>query len=318
LKTHRLPILILAGSDQRTGPVGPGLDANAMLSGFKGALPLPSGKCLAAELIERIRRTERFEDPILFGPRSVYGGLVDCEVIDVEGSLAATLSRVLGLLRERFDRAQPVAISTCDILPTTAEFSELLETGYAPQNDCQFWWQIIAAEPEELGASEWKPNYVLQPAPGAALQTVYPGHLVILRPEALRLELLNRLLVVAYRYRNWPLRKRFLPMLFRGLGLLMRQDLENLGRLQLPILTCSIPWHILRAYQGIRNRTLSLPDFERHLARTVVHRRFRSGRKPFAITITRSLSFAKDIDTLAELQEVVAAQSPAVPPSPEG
>jgi hypothetical protein len=310
---RKLPILILAGSDQRPGPVGPGLDATAMLSGYKGACSLPSGKCLAAELVDRLRRSGRFDDPILFGPRSVYDSLVDCEVVDTEGSLAVTLSRVLDLLRERYDAGQPIAVTTCDILPTVDEFTDLLEAGYDPQQDCHFWWQIIAAEPEELGASEWKPRYALQPTAGGPLQTVYPGHLVILRPEALRLELLNRLLVMAYRYRNRPLRKRFLPMLFRGLGLLMRQDLENLGRLQLPILTCSIPWHILRAYCGIRNKTLSLADFERHLARTVVHRRFRTGPKPFAITITRSLSFAKDIDTLAELQEVMAAQAADTP-----
>ena len=48
---------------------------------------------------------------------------------------------------------------------------------------------------------------------------------MILRPGSVRFELINDLLVAAYRYRNWPLRDRFLPILRRGLGLLIKQDL---------------------------------------------------------------------------------------------
>ena len=61
----------------------------------------------------------------------------------------------------------------------------------------------------------------------------------------------------------------------------MQEEIKRLRKqLQLPILTCSIPWHLSRAYLGIRNHSLSLPEFERHLARTVVHRRFRGGIEP--------------------------------------
>lgn len=297
-----LPILILAGSDQRPGPVGPGLTADVMLSGYKGALALPSGRCLAAELIDRLRRSGRFADPVLLGPLSIYERRVDCEVVDVTGTLDKTLSRVTGLLGERYSPDQPVAISTCDILPTVEEISEIIETGYAPNAACHFWWQIVTAEPGELGAGSWKPRYGLRTAPGAPLLTVYPGHLVIIRPNALRLDLLNGLLVAIYRYRNRPLKKRFLPMLRSGLSLLAGHDLRNLARRQLPILTVSIPWHIVRAYAGIRRGTLTLSEFERRLAGAIVHRDYHDGR-PFVITMTRATSFAKDIDTLAELRE---------------
>jgi hypothetical protein len=301
-----IPILILAGSDQRAGPIPPGLSAGDMLSGYKGALPLPWGGCLAAEFISRLRQTQRFADPFLIGPKSVYAGLVDCEVVDVAGSLAATLSRVVRLLQERFAADRPVAITTCDILPTPEELSDLLQTGYEPHADCQFWWQIVAAEPDQLGASAWKPRYALRVEASDPPQTVYPGHLVILRPEAVRFELINHLLVAAYRYRNWPLRDRFLPILLRGLGLLIQQDVWNLGRLQLPTLTASMPWHLLRAYRGVRTATLTLPDFEWHLARTVLHRRYCNASRPFVITPTHHLAFAKDIDTRAELEELAA------------
>lgn len=305
MKAGLFPILILAGSDQRAGPVPPGLSRGDMLSGYKGALPLPWGGCLAAELITRLRETQRFAEPLLIGPRSVYAGLVDCEVVDIEGSLAVTLSCVARLLHERFAADRPVAITTCDILPTPGELCELLQTGYDPHSDCQFWWQVVAAEPDQLGASAWKPRYALRVDASAPPQTVYPGHLVVLRPEAVRFELINHLLVAAYRYRNWPLRDRFLPILLRGLGLLMKQDVLNLRRLQWPTLTVSMPWHLLRAYRGVRTATLMLPDFERHLARTVLHRRCCNAPRPFVIALTHHLAFAKDIDTRAELEELV-------------
>ena len=98
-----MPFVILAGSDQRPGPVPQDLQANDMLTGFKGAIRLPWGRSLAAELVDRVRATGRFRDPLLVGPKTVYAGLVDCEIIDVEGTLATTLRRVIELVRTRFD-----------------------------------------------------------------------------------------------------------------------------------------------------------------------------------------------------------------------
>ena len=51
----RLPILVLAGSDRQPAPVPRQLKADDMLTGLKGALRLPSGRCLAGELVERYR-----------------------------------------------------------------------------------------------------------------------------------------------------------------------------------------------------------------------------------------------------------------------
>lgn len=301
-----IPILILAGSDRRAGPIPQGLRHEDLLSAYKGALPLPWGGCLAGELASRLRQSQRFADPILVGPTSVYSGIVDCEIVNAERALAVTLSRVARLLQERFDAEQSVAITTCDILPTPGELRELLRSRYYPHIECHFWWQIVAAEPDDLGASAWKLRYALRVAQGDPPQTVYPGHLVILRPGSVRFELINDVLVAAYRYRNWPLRDRFLPILRRGLGPLIKQDLLNLRRFQLPLLTVSMPWHLLRAYRGIRRATLTLPDFEQHLARTVLHRRYLNTLRPFVITLTHHVAFAKDIDTSAELEELGA------------
>jgi len=301
-----MPFVILAGSDQRPGPVPKELQVGDVLSGFKGAIPLPWGRSLAAELVARVRATGRFRDPLLVGPRAVYAGLVDCEIIDVGGTLTATLQRVIEVVRARFDGHAPMAVSACDILPTPSEITNLLTSEFDPHADCCFWWQWIAAETETLGASAWKPRYAIRRGPDAPPETVYPGHLVIFRPQTVRLELLMRLLTLAYRYRNWPPRQRVWPMLSRGLGLMLEEDLQNLGRGQLPILTVSIPWHLLRAYRELQTRRLTVPGLERHAARVLLHRRFRRRGRPVVISVSPILSFAQDIDTQAELDAICA------------
>lgn len=277
-----------------------------MLSGFKGALVLESGRCLAAELVDRLRASGRFSEPILLGPQSVYTPRVDCEVVDVNGPLSATLESLARLLQTRFRGTQPVAMTACDILPSIFDLAHLMDQDYRPHAAAQFWWQIVAADPGAMGASAWKPRYQLRLKPGDLPQAVYPGHLVIARPGALRLDIISRLLVLAYRYRNRPLRQRFFPMLWRGLGVLALQDLRNLARAQFPKLMVSLPWHLMRAYSGAVRGTLALPEFEQHLARTVIHRDYLRDDRPFVISPTRLVAFAKDIDTYAELAELRA------------
>lgn len=308
--TEPIPILILAGSDQRRGPVHPDLHADDMLSGFKGAIPLPWGKCVAAELVDRLRNSGRFADPLLLGPRSVYENLVDCEIVDVEGTLVETMQCAQRCISTRFPNEAPVAVSACDILPTPDEINKLLEDSYDAHSDCSFWWQMITAEPEELGASSWKPRYGIQSEPGAPPQTAYPGHLVIYRPKALRTDLLIRLLSLAYRYRNRPLRKRVLPMLMRGVGMLAMQDLRNLAIGQLPVLTLSIPWHVLRAYSEFRRQSLEVSGLERHLGRVLLHRRFRRDKRAVVVALSRTVSFAQDIDSQGELNAVIEQGEP--------
>src|SRR5690242_5229839 len=104
----RLPLIILAGSDRRAGPVPAGLRSEQVLRGCKGAHRLLSGRPLLAELVDRYRQSGRFADPIVVGPEHVYRGLVDCEVVDVEGNLAATLATVRELAMSRFDPHEPL------------------------------------------------------------------------------------------------------------------------------------------------------------------------------------------------------------------
>ena len=171
----RIPIIVLAGSDSRPGPVPRELEADDMLHGYKGAMPLSSGRPLVGELVGRLRASDRFDDPIVIGPRRVYEGHVDCEVVDVEGNLALTLEAVRELIRSRFDLSTPLALSTCDILPTSEEIDRLLAERYEPHAACSFWGQLIVAEPEQMGASCWKPSYHFLPDVGQPPANMYPG-----------------------------------------------------------------------------------------------------------------------------------------------
>ena len=304
----RLPILVLAGSDRQPAPVPRQLKADDRLTGLKGALRLPSGRCLAGELVERLKKSERFEDPILIGPRKVYAGNVDCEIVDVEGDLAMTLAQIRQLIRNRFDLSSPVAFSTCDILPTPDEIRRLLAESYDPHASCFFWGELIEAQPQQMGASRWKPSYHFLSDVGQPLKNLYPGHLMIARPAALRMRLASHLLQLVYSHRNLDHHKRYLRMILRGLGRLIAEDFRNLFSFKPPLLSISIPYFSLRAYFKFRRQRLTVPEFAQHFAKVFLHNDHHQHTNGPAVVfaITPIVSFAKDIDTKAELAEMGA------------
>ncbi|MEZ6053909.1 MAG: hypothetical protein R3C02_21370 [Planctomycetaceae bacterium] len=309
----RIPIIILGGSDSRPGPVPEDVEHSRMLRGFKGAIALPNGRCLAQELVERIRGTDRFQDPVIVGPRRVYDGILDCRIVDVEGNLAETLRAVRTEVLSYPDLSQPVAFIACDILPTTDDFQQLLETCYSPNSQCSLWGQLVAVESIDMGASAWKPAYQFLPSEGHSPRTMYPGHLVIARPAALRIRLMNHLLQLAYRHRNVRLLRRPIPMFFKGMGQLIAEDSRNLLRGQLPVLSVSIPWHCLSAFLRFHQGRLSVPEFSRHVMKVFLHRDVHHMQPPAVVfSVTQLCAFAKDIDTtdeLAEVSESVAVSS---------
>jgi hypothetical protein len=305
--SDRLPIIILAGGDARPGDAPAGVPQGVILAGPKGTMLLPSGRCLVAELIDRVRASQRFSEPLLLAPRSWYEGIVDCEIRHVEGTLIQTLRELSKTVRERLDGEQPFAVTSCDILPSAADFQQLLDQEYAPHVDAMFWWQMIESQPAAMGAGAWKPRYRLPPDIGQEPRSLYPGHVVIARACALRFPLMNRLLELAYRYRNRVLEKRYVGIICGAIGTLLAQDLRNLGKLQCPVLTLQIPYVGLRGYSRYRRGKATLRDVEHFLARAFVHRGYyaAAGGRPVVIAISPLLAFAKDIDTRAELEELL-------------
>jgi hypothetical protein len=213
------------------------------------------------------------------------------------------------VIAERFDPARPVAIMACDILPSSADLQQVLDDDYRPHRDSMFWWQMVQATPEELGASHWKPAYHIRPTAEAAPLSLYPGHLVIFRPQSLRAGLASSMLELAYRYRNRDIRRRYIPLVLRSLSRLLAEDIRNLFRLQLPILTISLPVRGLWGYYRLRHERLTIGQVENNIARLMLHRQFHhaAGDRPVVVVVSRVLSLAKDIDTQAELAEAITA-----------
>ena len=217
-----------------------------------------------------------------------------------------TLRRLTRTIKGRFKGSEPIAVTACDILPTAADFQELLEHDYAPHANAMFWWQMIEARPGEMGASSWKPSYRLPLEAGHPTRTLYPGHIGIVRPHALRFQLINRLLELAYKYRNRALNKRHIGITLGAIAALIAQDLKNLLEFQLPVLTFVLPCIGLRDFFKYHRETATLRDHEYFLAKTFLHRRYHHAahNRPVVISITSLQSFARDIDTKAELEEV--------------
>ena len=301
----RLPILVMAGGNDRVETIPEGLPADEVLRGFKGAVRLPSGRCIAAELVERMRDSGRFEEPILVGPRRVYEDLVDCEISDTSGDLLANIQRFSTLLTERFPR-RPVAVSACDILPTAGEFRSLLDEGYAPCADSGLWWQMVAATPAEMGVSRWKPSYPMRPAAGQPLVNLYPGHLLILRADALRLDWFNLFLTLAYRFRNRSVYERLIRVMVAAVGLWLKEDGLLLRQGRVPGYTVAAPCGMVKTYLRYALGRVTVPQLAAELTRQIMAPD-QEGivRRPALLAVTRIRSFAKDIDTRRELEEIL-------------
>ena len=230
------------------------------------------------------------------------------EIVDAEGSLAVMIRTAFQVITRRYGASQPVAVAACDILPSVEDLQTLVDQEYRPHEKSMFWWQMIAASAEDLGASAWKPSYNLCPDVGQPPLRLYPGHIVVFRPDAVRVGLASSLLELAYRYRNRELRRRWAPLLLRSLGRLIWEDVRNLSRFQLPVLTAALPFRGLTAYWKYRRGGLTIPELERHVARMLLHRKYyhASGNRPLVVSVSRVTSLAKDIDTKHELAEAAA------------
>jgi hypothetical protein len=225
--------------------------------------------------------------------------------VDVRGNLLATIAAAESIAAQRYGRSHPVAVSACDVLPTAAEFRQLLAEAYEPYKACGLWWQLVAAERAELGASCWKPSYRVAPSEGEPAENLYPGHLLIIRPAALRLEAFNRFLTLAYRYRNRAVYERAIRMTLRALATMMVEDVRILASLHLSGRTFSVPYLVFRAYGKFRAEKLTIHDLENVVAKILVEPGFHRQAKKRSVVfkLTRIQSFAKDIDTRAELEE---------------
>jgi hypothetical protein len=279
-----------------------------MLTGYKATLLLPNGRSLLSELINHVRDSDRFLDPIVIGPTKIFSDLVDCEVVNTEGNLPITLETIARFITSRFAPDQKIAFLTSDILPTAQEIRDVFDNCYLPNSASLFWGLLVQAKINELGASNWKPVYHFKLDQESALTSLYPGHFIITCYGALRMNLLNRLLSVAYRFRNLELRKRPIRLFLGSLSALVCEDLRQLLKFKAPLVTITILFHGIRGYLQYRIGKSSVLDFSFHLGRMVLEKNFyqQANGMPLRFSVSKILSFAKDIDTQREFEELKA------------
>jgi len=171
---------------------------------------------------------------------------------------------------------------------------------------CDLWYPLVRA-PErsaELGASEWKPGYRLQPNGENAAVNVLPGHLAVADPGSMRLEFLFRLLDLGYRTRNRTINYRRSVMI-RGLVFeLLFQDLRHLMTLRPPTLTASVIRAGVSAASELREGSITQRRLEDALRKIFVasrHRRRYPDRRTL-LPIVDELWLALDIDTEEEVR----------------
>ncbi len=302
-----LPLIILAGSDPKPAELpDSGADLHP-LKGYKGMALRIRGRPLVDLLVERLLASGSFDPIYIAGPARIYGpSRQGALVIDTDRNLGENVERGVAAVTERFGHG-PLALTTCDILPSVEELHSLMEDYYrhAPLN---FWFPVILAPDttQQIGASFWKPRYRIAPKAGEPPCTLLPGHLIVADTGTLRLPLVYRIFELAYRSRNRSILYRLGLIVSHVFATLLVQDLQNVMALQRPAFTFTVLHNAVALALRLRKGVITSQELAERLDRIFVmyrHRRRhpeRMGRLP----LLHGLSLAKDIDTEEEAREM--------------
>ena len=298
-----IPLVILGGSDRCAGRLPASGAGQHPLSGYKGVALRFGGRPMLSLLLERVRAVPALGPVFVAGPREAYGRAIeDAALIDTDGSFGANLEAAVEAVR-RACPGSSIAFLTCDVVPDADALARLLLLHREAGPSDFFFPQVRCPEdPARLGASQWKPKYLLV-EPGSASPTrVLPGHLVIVDPRGLRLEFMYRLFQLAYRHRNRSIARRRNAFLRALIAWLLLADLRRVAALRAPDVTFSVLGAGLPAAARLRRGTLTVAAAERALRRLFVTREHRRAHPDHrvVIPIVEELSLAVDIDTAEE------------------
>jgi hypothetical protein len=298
----KIPIIILAGSDGRPGEMPAGVDGGKSLSGIKGADIKINGVPLVCNVVRLIGESSSFGPVYVAGPARVYRSICpDVELIDTDEDFGTNIERGLRTVQARHP-GEPVAFITCDILPE-AETLDAMATDFRLAAPCDLWFSVVRvpADPKQLGVSAWKPRYRVVPAPGEDAVDVLGGHLVIVDPQALRLDFLHRLFRHAYATRNRNLSYRRTVVLFKMIGSLLAEDFGRLFSWRLPDVSLTTILAGVRGAHKLGRGRITLGQLERVLSDLLVQRdRIRERGCCVRVPLVDHLSLALDIDTEEE------------------
>ncbi|MCP3980850.1 MAG: NTP transferase domain-containing protein [bacterium] len=298
-----VPVVILGGADSRPAALPEEGRDKHPLRGYKAMDVQIGGRPLIDTVIDRLRASGGFDPIYVAGPRDVYGERrPHAEIIDTDGAFGDNIRAAIEHCRVRHP-GQPIGFITCDVVPDVETLESVLEH-FRRHRPCDLWFPMIQApdDPELLGASQWKPEYVISSESGDRQTKVLPCHLAIADPESLRLAFVYKLFDLAYRTRNRPVMYRRGIIVRKLLFALLWQDLRHILGLRAPTLT----WTLIRtgtdAARGLKSGRITrkrLEDATRTLFVKNAHRRKHPGRR-MVLPIVEGLSLALDIDTVEE------------------
>ena len=296
-----IPIIILGGADGHPGDLPEDAHVTS-LSGIKGADLMIDGRPMVCTVERRIRETRSFGPVYLAGPARVYRSICpDVELIDTNADFGTNIERALRTVGARHPGG-PVAFITCDILPGAATLDAMAED-FRQAEPCDLWFAVVRV-PEnrsELGASQWKPTYRLLPRAGGSSVDTLGGHLVVVRPHALRLDFLCRLFRHTYATRNHSVASRRTVIVQKILGSLLAEDLRRLFSLRRPGVTWRTLVSGIRGATKLRRGTITLAELERVLADVLIDAdHIREHGRRVRVSMVDRLSLALDIDTEEE------------------
>jgi hypothetical protein len=299
-----LPLVILGGSDRRAATLPAAAAGKHPLTGYKGVDVRLGGRPLVAEVTDRFL-AGGFGPVYVAGPEPVYGGLsLAATVIPTDGSLGRNVSAALTRMRAAHP-GERVAFTTCDILPDPADL-RLVAEHLRADPPVDVWFPLVPVGGREaLGASDWKPSYGVVVGPGRRKVRILPGHLVVVRPEAIRQAFFDRVLDEGYGTRNRSVLVRRARMVRRLLGALVVADLRSLLAGAPPSLSFTLVRVLVWGARGLAEGTLTQEQIEKladPLFVDPVHRRAHPGGG-FRLPILEAPTLALDIDTEEEARE---------------
>lgn len=301
------PLVILGGRDRRRSVLPADGQDKHPLRGYKAVDTRIGNQTLIEELTARLRATGVFNPIYIAGPHHVYEPLgMDVRLIETDGELGENLRAALEAVATD-GWSDLVGFTTCDILPTAADLRVVLDDlEHLPRFDFWFPQCRVPDDLTRLGSSAWKPRYHIQPTDEPKPVPTLPGHLLVVDPRALRLELIYRLFDLAYRSRNRPVRFRRSMILRSVFWALVVEDLRRLFSLRWP----NISWQVLSNGLTLVARLLAKKLGQRELEdrlHTMFVRNLHSKLHPERhghMPILDVLSLARDIDTEEEAREI--------------
>lgn len=316
--TLPLPLVIMAGRDAKGQPLPEGCAAH-WLAGYKAVEWLVDGEPLIATLIRRARATGHFDPIYVAGPAErLRPWVLDAIVIDTDGELDTNIAAALAALRDQVKGS--VAFLASDILPSVACLNAAMALYAASRRSAVFLPLVRVPEQQErLGQSAYKPRYRLVES-GGLESPVLPGHLLIVRPSAIRLNLVYALVRLGYRTRNQPVRQRTWRMLLGAIGFLLREDLRLLLGGKAPHLTLTVVRNALIVSRSLQQGRIGSHALARRLRAVLVRAsyRLRHPRTAVLLPITELLDLAKDFDTVEEIEAVGGTRAGAPSGTPAG